>query len=888
VAPDSVSVAKRKGYHTLYLDLETEGLISKFWSRALGSDPMNLRRARAGMPRISEVALRGANSSFNVFGYTDIVTKDMLERHGVTRHQLRNLNARLPVGLYRELIGASGPALWDPSVAIEGSVLNKIFRRHGRHAIRGRGQPSTSLVGGVVEALERASLEGQVTLTGWNITGFDLPVLLGNATADQSARLGNLIRSGAVNITEGAENYYRVLFNRVVHGGHIPMMTDRAALNAAGGVRILNAQQARQYLRPNMPLYQFGEDIKANITGKDAFQRRAEAWARSYRGTNRGQDAQRVASRVAKRLSSIKDYDSYLRILRRSQLAHSSYMGGWNQSFYEVVGEMYRQTGMDHTHVLGDVKKMRGNAGLADRVAGNASTRTMAGRINAFQFVLGGEQGQVGESLLRAMQELNDPRVPELTRALRGAHTGSRDTRALEIISRLMAPSPENRDLLQAFERHHFNEERLDEIYTRRIANISEDQGTLARVNEIFAGSGAAKQAARVPKSKAGRHRAFLTSTRRRLRNIFRTPEKPIKGMLRAGAALAGAALLFDMIGPSDDDLEDGELKERARKRMEGIRRPESMYRRVEGINPSDMEYANVSHFHSGANIWDGMATASYLSNEQMWSNPYIRDDDDQFAAFKSSGILAHRALQAHLLRQGMIEDTEVPVRQFGMSSTIDAMLAGGIPLEIKSRTSQEKVEAMAGPRAKDIGQINFDILATGAPYGYIAYTSQEEPTKFKLFKILPDPARLATDTYFLETRMAADQRVPGRSILHLMGRKLSLAAQSVQEYVLNTLGVDDREYDQMAVDDPFGGMVADTVHAGEQSVAPDHYKAPPQDEVPRYVNYDNAYHPLSMAIAPNLSKIRDTRTQLHRLPGLPRSYRRRNRHMNTASMTEY
>jgi hypothetical protein len=887
VTPDSVSVARRKGYHTFYLDLETEGLTSKFWSKALGSDPMNVRRSRLGMPRISEIALRGASSSFNVFGYTDIVTKDLLERHGVTKRQLRNINARLPAGLYRELIGSMGPAQWDPSVAIEGSVLNKVLRRHGRHAMRSRTQQTSSLISKVIGSLEKASTENQVTLTGWNITGFDLPVMFGNASAEQASRLSNLIRSGAVNIQEGAENYYRILFNRLVHGGHVPMITDRAALNAAGGVKILNAQQAGLYLQRNQPLSEFADDIRQNISGKDSFQRRASLWAQSFKGTSREKDAARIASQVARRLSSVKDYESYQRLIRRAHLGHGSYMRGWRQSFYEVVGDFYKNKGFEHIHVLGDVEKVRGDVRVADKLTSSLSTRTMAGKVNALQFVLGGEQEQVAESMIRAMRDINprDPRLAELTRAVRGAHTGSRDTRALEIVSGLLAPKPENRAILQAFEQHHFDKRRLEEIYTRRVARLSEDQGVLGRVNEILAqGQG---PAARKPGTKASARRTFLTTTKRRLRTVFRTRPDPMKGMLRAGAAIAGAALLFGALGPDDEDLQSEETKKRMKKRMEGIRRPMSMYRSVEGIDPSEMDHANVSQFHSGANVWDGLMTASFLGNEQGWNNPYFRESDP-YAGFKSSGIQTHKDVQAYLLQNGLVEDVEIPVRQWGISSTIDAMLAGGIPLEIKSRTSQRLIQGMTDPRGKDVGQINFDILATGAPYGYLAYASAEEPTKFKLFKILPDPARLALDNYFLETRMAADQRIPGRSILHLMGRKISAAAASLQEYVIGSLGVSNQEYDETAAEDPLAGMVSDTVYAGDPNVAADHYAPPQEQDTPHYVNYDNAYHPLSMAGSPNLSRIRDYKTQLHRLPGLPRTYRGRNRHINTASITEY
>jgi hypothetical protein len=457
-----------------------------------------------------------------------------------------------------------------------------------------------------------------------------------------------------------------------------------------------------------------------------------------------------------------------------------------------------------------------------------------------------------------------------------------------------MQPKPENQKVLQAFEAEHFDPRRLTAVYTKRVQQISEDFHTLEKVNEIFNGpSGGTKQAARVPGTNAAYRRAVLAG--KKIKRFFAPRGATTEQIVgRMGLAAAGMYLLYSALGPKQN-RENDEAEEIHKKRIEGIRRPRSAYSAIGGINPSDMDYANVSNFHSGANVWEGMMTASYLG--KRWHNPFAgpQTTDPELQAMAEMGDAVHSYWQSKLLEQGVIQSAETPVWGFGMSGVVDTFLTGGIPMEIKTVGTVEQLARLSRPREKDIGQTNFDISASSANHGYIMYAAREDPLKVKMFRVLPDPIRLTRDIELMRAQMAADPRIqegsllnfedPSLSYLHrkMLGGHAAVWRRSdpfeIASFFFNnlantSLGINTAP--EITGEDPFGGMDMDTVSAGSYNLSPE---LPPEYSAP---------DPIGLSNSSSLSKVRDHKTQLHRLPGLPRTYRRPNYRANMSSVTEF
>ncbi len=112
-----------------------------------------------------------------------------------------------------------------------------------------------------------------------------------------------------------------------------------------------------------------------------------------------------------------------------------------------------------------------------------------------------------------------------------------------------------------------------------------------------------------------------------------------------------------------------------------------------------------------------------------------------------SSGTESHEHIARALIRSGhatsseyYVEDTKNKV--FG---TIDVMLNGGIPLEIKTVSSKE-LRTLKAPKLEHISQANFYALAMNQPYAYIQYYSREDSQAPKSFTITADPSLYMND----------------------------------------------------------------------------------------------------------------------------------------------
>ena len=112
-----------------------------------------------------------------------------------------------------------------------------------------------------------------------------------------------------------------------------------------------------------------------------------------------------------------------------------------------------------------------------------------------------------------------------------------------------------------------------------------------------------------------------------------------------------------------------------------------------------------------------------------------------------SMGNQIHADIQSGLVNRGIAKFTEKYVEDpknqvFGY---IDAVLAGGVPLEIKS-INQSQFSKLTGPKPEHISQANFYALAQSSPTALIMYVSREDTSQRKLFAINADPGRYEKD----------------------------------------------------------------------------------------------------------------------------------------------
>ncbi len=809
----SAKVAQSQGTLRYWIDFETEGLLGRSAKTASGR-----RYGRYG-PRISEVALVPEDPKLgnSVLGYTDLVTKEKLRRWGVGNYtKTKFLKESMPDSLYRHLIGKTGLARWGPAVAVERgfdgrpNTLNRVFRQHAAH-VAGGGSTFTNLEmnRAILDALKAAPKN--VELTGWNIASFDFPVLSSNMErAGLGREFGQVLKNKRIVIREGAERYHRLLFEHMIKDtSFTPYISDVARINAAAGQLATAKTSAKSAFMENRPLREFMTDISK---GRSAFKARAKGWASKYRGTALESYATQAADRAVGTLSRIKDWESFKGthkyLHKRSTLSVKGMRGA---SLFDIIGEMYRggDPAFKHANVLGDSSRL-------------IHPEITAGTVHGLQFAGGGKQEQVGRSLLHAMRKSgleSDARFSKLRNQLKRSHRASEDVKTAMLVDDILADK--NPKLMEEFQKQHFSDATMRRFARQRALDRIGDFAAEERAQKVLNGN-----KPRVPGTKAHTRRTILTSTRAFVR----------KNWMAVGAGALGVAAIAS--------LNRGDPPERGKAWIEGVRDPESDYRMVEGIVPSMLPGANNSHFRSGRHHEGPNFTASYLGKG---GGGYMGTEHD-----RREGEAVHRMVEQMLIRKGFAQASEVNLSAYGMTGRMDIMLQGGIPLEIKSVDDSLALNAMMAPRARDVGQLNFDILATGAPYGYSLYTSREDPTKFKLFRMTADTARLMSDMSTLRMQ-AGGSRTPLSDSWGLLRLPFMGGLRSIVQDIESQLLPGEK--------DPFAELDIPEYSAEEFGTAP--AWGPPMGG---YVQ--------NLAENAQSSKIRDHATQLHRLPGMIRTPR--------------
>ncbi|TXH15656.1 MAG: hypothetical protein E6R03_06895 [Hyphomicrobiaceae bacterium] len=719
-----------------YLDLETEGLLSSTYGRR------RRRRNQTFGPRVSEVAWAPDGVvDKTASGYTSLVDADFLRRHGLNRSwadKVLDPSQKLPASLYEELIGTSGYAKWDISVALEGnkkvgqSTLNKVFRQHAAAVLRGDKVNSLeTYASAMVSQLEGVAPGQQAVLSGWNLPSFDLPVMLKQLRGTiPGQKLKHLVSSGKVLVEDSARNYHKLAFGHMMKNSRfMPMISDMRLIKEAVERQKDVTLDASRYMRKNIGLRRLVNDITGEARGKGSITRRMTGWAEKYRGTGAYESAMEMANKIADELKQVAAapeharYDVFESVAKKFQENANNFEFRANRrgmSMFDIVGEVYRPKSSIYkrTHVLGDPARLIDNS--------------LFGKVHGFNFIGGSQLPDVATTLARTLEATgqHSTELAQINDYLKMAHHARDDAPIAAVVSRLLdreSGGPHRRQLLDKFEEIHFSPEAVRRRSTATVQKHAIDYAVDSKIVPLAVDG-------MKDRSFIGKAPDFAKSVIRGFNNLS---SKQKWGL---GLGIAGFMWLSHKNNPPP------------KPKMEGIRRAESENLQVDGIDQSRMPGANLSAFGSGSHRGMTM-TAHYIGNMGGGDNGIAGERD------KAAGIRTHQFVQDEFMRQGLLRATEHKIRGFGSSSVADAILRSGHPMEIKSVENLETLSALMAPRAHDIGQINYDILASGLDYGYLMYAARSDPTKRKLFRIQADPSTLIRQSADLAERTGSFYR---------------------------------------------------------------------------------------------------------------------------------
>lgn len=548
-----------------WLDLETAGLQtpSYLWGVHPGASEYG--------PAISEFAFGSGTRTGRVHGFTDLVGPETLA--GVTPKMLRR-GGNLPEELLERLTG-DGPKHWDRSVGDKG-VLSGVFRRHARHVMKGRKTTNlSSLVEGMLGHLERDISKGRTPeLLGWNITGFDLPTIHGQlrllSTQTGSDALLKRFEGtmSKVRVREASEAYHALLYKHMLKTNFMPVISNRAAMNAAAGrgikafTDVAHAKKAGA-LTGHTSLRAFMDDVKAHVSGKSAFQTRAQNWASQFMGTA---EANAVGRAMQEQLSTIGgDLESFYGTARRlTQSRGKPLMAGISHSAFDVMNMMYQPAGQGHMNILTSPDLL------------GVATHTP---VTALQFAGGAKQGQVGTSFLQAAKDVGyeNRDLAKLKRRLLRGHVAETDRQAVKLLHRALNSAPSN--VMDRMAEIHLEVGHAEKLGLQRLNENMMD--LVRRSSHERAASAAAR----------GAEEGVMASTLKEAAHAAKTGARELlahtpRPWLMMGAAAAGLVFLAERNKPKAP--------------IQGLRDPHSDYRQVEGIRGSDLPFANVSGFGSG------------------------------------------------------------------------------------------------------------------------------------------------------------------------------------------------------------------------------------------------------------------------------------------------
>lgn len=550
--------------HQYTFDLETQGRRSASYTELAGKKVGEGRGFNEPLG-ISSVTYGPMGKNATINAYTDIIDADLLRRYGVTKELLDDPNYQLPEPLLKEIVrepgrhyGIDEKPRWDPGIE-SNNVLRGVFRRHAKQALSGEISSERSILKGMLDEWSgiRAT-NGIVELAAWNIS-FDAPVLFARMrNLGLGSELDDLLKTNSIRVRELSDAIHEARFKKMLKDKNwVPQMTDHSVFRVAleQGLTEINAEQAKK-LGAFMPFTGLREFMNDVMEGTDAFKARKANWLKSKVAGSA--HSQAVVDDVIARLSNIKDWTSAKDFFAWGQRNANRAAYG-ETTIFQMLQEWYSTPNNKGANILGD----------AALLTAENERLGLFGQIHGFGFSGGYQLSEVAHLLSEHGEQLqvSGENVKLLRQITDRAHEGVIDRQVADVSAQEL-----DRILRDEALTERFNE----------IASARHETSLLSRMNQLF--SDLLK--GRKPHSKNPLEKAVKQTVGK----FDATP------WLGAMTFVLGSYLLGNHLSSQVEELP----------KIEGLRSPETEWDTIEGVNPSDLPFSNISAFGTGYDHFTG------------------------------------------------------------------------------------------------------------------------------------------------------------------------------------------------------------------------------------------------------------------------------------------
>lgn len=721
----------------LYVDVETQGLRRSMSARG------QTKRTFQDVVRISQFSVFDPRGEYSQTGqFTNILDhlgKDV-DPNNLSEAVLNDLQRKRPKtdSLYRA-------GFWDKGITRPGNVLRGVLQRHIKATQESPGKAKDISVYGeeFLGNIISRSKKGPTTVKGWNLS-YDWKILADEAT-DRGGKFKSLFDQ-VMDLSKGPDakvkwvdvhgRWKQQVFESMMRDRNFtPVHTDYKAVQQFVDKGIAAPDDIGKLLRPHHSLRKFMDDLDEASKGGTKHARKV--WTKRFSG-KKPLDSNKKIEQIVDILTKSSEKPSY-QSFHEAQRQMRLIDGGDEKWLQNVFHETYSEFIGDQKHVSLVGKGIREQTGAAIGIFDDA-----------FNFILGGRQSQVGDMAMAAAQERWEDKLPTQFRALEQVlkgqvHDSDVDTKLTSALDGIF-------DFMDKQEGAYDNQ--FHALFQGQMERTKHYQAGMHELLESkLADKGVVRHAAAAERTIVGKIKEHGSKLFGRLEQV--TGMQP-KVMGAWGVLGLSAAYLLN---ERNDDAD-------AVNAFHAIRDPHGAWEQIAGITPSG---DTKTDFGSGRNPMNQLLGTPYGAQVE-WigaSQLGLRGD------FLYASILEQNQPN-EVMRKGtwigeMVADTlkdsisgseqYVAIPELGIHGQIDIHLASGIPMEIKTVETAEKLKSLAGPKAAAVSQANFYALATGKPHAYVAYFSRENPGDYKLFKVHADRQRLLADRQEVlqAQRMAVD-----------------------------------------------------------------------------------------------------------------------------------
>lgn len=640
---------------------------------------------------------------------------------------------------------------WDVGVRDRENVLHSVLKRHLQvqaktyvsplKKIRGKDikvtvkDPSKyveEFLGGLLDEVREGKTD-QIQVRGWNI-GYDwgrleeAAYLGGEGTRDLLSQVKSYSKGGRlppkIKWVDVHSRWRQVLFETMRKSkSYTPTFLDYSMVDSyvSKGILKPKGKELEKLLAPHDALRSLMDELNqaaGKLKAGDP-SGASDVWRGRFLGKRTRASGKQI-DQVVQILTKASDSPTYTSFHQAQlELRKLDKNDPWVRNLFDIAYEKELGRHQGHVSLLGKSIRDQGSAadiGLVD---------------DAFSFVRGGKQSEVGNVLMAAAKERWDNKLPKTFLDLEDLLSGQvHDSDVDKLIS---ASIDEAFDYIEPTAKGLYDE-KLRSLVVKRAAGTE----------HIEAGVHSVLREAAQKRGPKGYAQAVLEAGRPAIDIFKRIPQlfnvKPGVFWGITGLTASAAILLSD--------------KEEKPVFTEGIREPDGAWSQIAGIEPSG---DTKTDFGSGRNPimqmlgyphgpqveWIGAGQLG-LRGDNLYES--IVDDTDQDSEIMRKGTWIGQLVAITLQDSIAGSEEYVALPDLGIHGQIDILLASGIPLEVKTVGSVDVLKSLRGPKSSAISQANFYALATQAPFSYVAYFSRDDPSKFRLFKVNADYPRLLSD----------------------------------------------------------------------------------------------------------------------------------------------